>query len=151
MSIGLPMQFCERDCVAYQMLNEESACDSMVEFVRDLAESVGNFHVIQGIKIFEMFDCKNVATYYFFESDNYAETCTGLLSKQSRGEYIATYYSVSLLCGYFNAESCIVLVQLKQFRDNLQQFSYYVYVHVNLTLSLSLSLSFYLSQCRRNS
>ena len=86
MSVGLPMQFCERDCVAYKMLNEKSACDGLVEFVSDFAESLENIHVIQGIKIFEMFDCNNVTTYHFFESDNYAETCTGLLSKQSRGE-----------------------------------------------------------------
>ena len=82
------MEFCEQDCVAYKMLNEESACDGLVEFVRDFAESVGNFHVIQGIEIFEMFDCNSVTTYYFFESDNYAEACTGLLSKQSRGELL---------------------------------------------------------------
>ena len=80
------MEFCELDCVAYKILKEESACDKLVEFVSDFAESVANFDVIRGIEIFEMFDCNNVTTYQFFESDNYAETCTGLLSKQSRGE-----------------------------------------------------------------
>ena len=55
MSIGLPMEFCERDCVAYKMLKEEGTCDKLVEFVSDFAESVANFDVIRGIEIFEMF------------------------------------------------------------------------------------------------
>ena len=88
------MQFCERDCVAYNRLIEERACDALIQFVTDFAVGVGNFHLIQGIEIFEMFDCNNVTTYHFFESDNYAESCTGLLSKQSRGNY---YYVDTLM------------------------------------------------------
>ena len=86
MSNGLPMPFCEQDCVAYKMLKEEGACDSTIELIREFAGTVGNRDLEQGIVIFENFDCSNVSTFHFFESDNYAETCTGLLSKQTRGK-----------------------------------------------------------------
>ena len=87
-SHGLPMQLCEQDCAAYKVLEEEGACDSTIELIRDFAGSLGNTDLLKGISVFEMFDCANVTTYYFFESKAYAETCTGLLSKHSRGEQI---------------------------------------------------------------
>ena len=65
-SYGLPMQFCEQDCVAYTKLKEEEACDGLIEFIRDFAESLGNTDLIQGIDIFDKFDCSNVTSYYFF-------------------------------------------------------------------------------------
>ena len=80
------MQFCEQDCMAYKMLKEEGACDSLIEFIRDFVRNVGNTDLIRVIDIFEKFDCSNVTSYYFFESENYAETCTGLLSNQTRGK-----------------------------------------------------------------
>ena len=83
------MQYCEKDCVAYERMMEERACDALIQFVSDFAEGVESIHLIQGIEIFKKFDCNNVTTYHFFESDGYSEACTGLLSKQSRG--IASY------------------------------------------------------------
>ena len=85
------MQFCEHDCVAYTKLKEEGTCNETLEVVRDFASGIRNVHVTEGIKIFENFDCYNVSTYHFFESDDYAETCTGLLSTQSRGKFFITY------------------------------------------------------------
>ena len=85
-SNGLPMQYCEQDCVGYKMLKEEGACDSLVEFILDYAKSVGSFDLIRGVDFFDKFDCSNVTSYYVFESESYAETCTGLLSKQTRGK-----------------------------------------------------------------
>ena len=86
MSNGLPMQFCEKDCAVYTMLKEAGDCDSTLALVREFAETVGNRDLNRGIEIFENLDCSNVSTYQFFESDNYAETCTGLLSKQTLGK-----------------------------------------------------------------
>ena len=99
-SNGLPMQFCEQDCVAYTKLKEEGACDSTVEFVLGFAENVRDSDLIQSISTFEKFDCNNVSTYYFFEPDDYAETCTGLLSKQSRGTYKCYHIIIILSTEY---------------------------------------------------
>jgi hypothetical protein len=82
------MQLCEQDCAAYKVLEEEGACDSTIELIRDFAGSLGNTDLLKGISVFEMFDCANVTTYYFFESNAYAETCTGLLSKYSRDDIL---------------------------------------------------------------
>ena len=84
------MQFCEQDCAIYTMLREEGACDSTLDLIRDFAAGVGNYHLTEGINIFEKFDCYNVSTYQFFESDDYAVTCTGLLSTQTKGKEIIT-------------------------------------------------------------
>ena len=99
-SNGLPMLFCEQDCVAYKILKEEGTCKSTIEFFREIAGTVGNKYLTRGIDILEKFDCNNVSTFYFFESDDYAETCTGLLSKQSKGIYFARDLTfVCILCG----------------------------------------------------
>ena len=85
-SNGLPMQFCEEDCVAYKKLEEEDTCSSTIDLIHSIAGNVQNHDLNEGLKILKSFDCSNVSTYYFFESDGYAETCTGLLSTQSRGK-----------------------------------------------------------------
>ena len=85
-SNGLPMQFCEQDCVAYKKLKEEDTCSTSLNFIHTIAGNVQNHDLNEGLRIMENFDCNNVSTFFFFESDDYAETCTGLLSKESRGK-----------------------------------------------------------------
>jgi hypothetical protein len=68
--------------VAYAMLKKEGACKDTIKIIRDFALTAKNFDLIQAISVLENFDCKNVATYHFVESNNYAETCTGLLSEE---------------------------------------------------------------------
>ena len=82
------MQFCEQDCAVYNMLKEEGVCNSTLELLHNYAEGVGNQHLAESIKIFEQFDCYNVSSYQFFESNGYAETCAGLLSTQTKGKEI---------------------------------------------------------------
>ena len=65
-SNGLPMLFCEQDCVAYTMLKEEETCKSTIELLREIAGTVGNKDLTRGIDILETFDCNNVSTFYFF-------------------------------------------------------------------------------------
>ena len=79
---GLPMQFCEQDCVTYAILKKEGACKDTIKIIHDFAITAKNFGLIQAINVLENFDCKNVATYH---SNDSAETCTGLLSKRSKG------------------------------------------------------------------
>ena len=75
--------------MAYKALKEENACRETLLLIRNIAGGVNNHDLNEGISILDNFDCNNVSTYYFFESDDYAETCTGLLSKQSRGNCFA--------------------------------------------------------------
>lgn len=82
------MLFCERDCAAYSILKEEGTCDDTIAFVRSFADTTMNFDFVRVIGIFEKVDCSNTSTYYFFESDNYAEACTGLVSEQYVGQSI---------------------------------------------------------------
>ena len=67
------------------MLNIEGVCNSTIDLIRDAAVSTEHNDVIQAVSILERFDCNNVSTYRFFESDGYAETCTALISNRSRG------------------------------------------------------------------
>ena len=67
------------------MLNKEGACNSTMDLIRDGAVRTEHNDLIQAVSILEKFDCNNTATYLFFESDGYAETCTALISKESRG------------------------------------------------------------------
>ena len=85
------MQFCEQDCAVYTMLKEEGVCTSTLDLIREFAAGVGNYHLTTSINIFEKFDCYNASTYQFSESDDYAETCTGLISTQSKSKYIDLY------------------------------------------------------------
>ena len=82
MSNGLPMQFCEQDCVTFTRQKEERTCDGLIELSRHFAGSDESHNINLAINIFEMFDCK---TYHPFEFNNYAESCSGLLSKQYKG------------------------------------------------------------------
>ena len=82
-SNGLPMLFCEQDCVLYTMLKEEGACDSTLEFIRGFTGNSKD--LMYSVITLEKFDCNNITTYLFLESDGYAETCTSLLPEKSRG------------------------------------------------------------------
>ena len=67
------------------MLNKEGACNSTIDIIRVAAVSTEHNDLIQAVSILERFDCNNASTYHFIESDGYAETCTALVSKDSRG------------------------------------------------------------------
>ena len=88
------MQFCEQDCVAYTMLKKEGTCKDTKKIIHDFAVTAENIGLIHAIYVLENFDCKNVSSYHFFESNDYAETCTGLLSKRSKG----IYSHIQILC-----------------------------------------------------
>ena len=84
-SNGLPLLFCKRDCEVYTMLKVEGACDDLLQLARDFVLDSEQDQLIQFVSIVENFDCYNATTYQFFESENYAETCTGLISNKGRG------------------------------------------------------------------
>jgi hypothetical protein len=103
------MLFCEQDCVAYTMLKEERTCKSTIELLREIAGTVGNKDLTRGIDILETFDCNNVSTFYFFESDDYAETCTGLLSKQSSVDESPSISSNIALIASVTTSLCLMI------------------------------------------
>ena len=85
MANGLPMLFCEQYCVEYTMLKEEGVCNSTIDFLHDSAIKTQRNNFIQAVSILQKFDCNNVATYHFLKSDDYAQTCTALISQDLGG------------------------------------------------------------------
>ena len=81
-SNGLPMHFCEQDCVALTRLKEGRTCKDLLNLFRRISGSVGNPNVNLTVTAFVEFDCKS---YYPFKFNNYAETCTRLLSQHYKG------------------------------------------------------------------
>ena len=82
------MQFCEQDCAIYTMLKKKGVCNNTLALIRKFAADLGNRHITEGITFFEKFDCYDISSYQFFESNGYAQKCTGLLSTQSKGKEI---------------------------------------------------------------
>ena len=85
MSNGLPMLFCEQHCVVYTMLKEDGVCNSTIDYIHDIALQVQSNNLVQAVSLLRNFSCNNVGTYQFFKTDNYAHTCTALISQDSRG------------------------------------------------------------------
>ena len=101
-SNGLPMQFCEQDCVTFTMLKEERTCDGLIELSRNFAGSVGSYNIDLILTLLEKFDCK---TYYPFEFNNSAETCSGLLSRQNKGNDVGIKTKLSTFF-FLESHSC---------------------------------------------
>ena len=95
-SNGLPMRLCEQDCVEFTMLLEERTCDGLIELIRDYAETVGSRNTSH---IITNFNCK---IYHAFELNNYAKTCSGLLSKQYKGNVVG----IEAKCVYLESHLC---------------------------------------------
>ena len=85
MSNGLPMLFCEQHCVVYTMLKEEGVCNSTIDIIHEFALHVESNDLVQAVSLLKNFSCNDVGTYQFFKSDNYAHTCTALISQDLRG------------------------------------------------------------------
>ena len=92
---GDPLLVCDTDCEAYTTLRGQDTCDSTLEFIHEFAENTRNEDFFHVIGLFEKFDCNNVSTYYFYEACSYSDTCTGLLSDESKGQNL--FYDISIL------------------------------------------------------
>ena len=98
-----PSLLCDRNCQAYNKLVSDGGCDNTVAAVRNIAISSNNQDIFLVLGLYEEFDCENVSTYYYFERDMYADTCTNLLSMESEGQYIQithtyTMYFILVFC-----------------------------------------------------
>ena len=81
-----PLQICDRSCQAYNKLVSDGGCDNTVAAIHDLAISSNNQDILLVLGLYEEFDCENVSTYHYLETDMYADTCTNLLSMESEGQ-----------------------------------------------------------------
>lgn len=83
-----PLLICDRNCEAYNKLVADGGCDDTADVVRDLAVTSTNRDITIALGLYEEFDCENISTYYYFETDTYADTCTNVLSRESEGQYV---------------------------------------------------------------